>query len=145
MTRRTLAALLPLTLLASACNKNETPTSATTTTAVTVAAPTTTEHFLGTVPVGGSSFYAFTVGENGTVNVTLTSVGGAGVPTSAWMGLGLGTPSAEDCTTTSALNAQSGASPQLTATYTPGIYCARIYDIGNLFAPATFAVTIDHP
>lgn len=73
---------LPLTLFVSACDKTETPTSSTdtTTTASTVAEPTITEEFVGTVPVGGSRFYSFEVVANGTVNVTLASMGGAGVP-----------------------------------------------------------------
>ncbi|MEZ5420358.1 MAG: hypothetical protein R2708_23875 [Vicinamibacterales bacterium] len=138
-------ALLPLLALVAGCNKAETPTSATTPTTTTIADPTTSEVFTGAVPVGGASFFSFTVAENGTVDVTLTEVGGPSVPATVWMGLGLGTPSGEDCATTTAVNIQAAATPQLTGTYTPGIYCARVFDIGNLVAPAAFAVTIAHP
>lgn len=144
VTPRTLAAILPLLAL-TACDKTETPTSATTTTTTTVASPTTTEEFNGNVSVGGSSFYAFTVAENGTVNVTLASVGGAGVPSTVWMGLGVGAPSGEDCPTTTLTNGPAGSSPQVSSVYAPGIYCVRVADIGNLAQPATFAVTIAHP
>ena len=136
---------MPIALLASACDKTETPTSSTDTTTTTVASPTITEEFVGTVPVGGTRFYSFTVVENGTVNVTLTSVGGTGVPSTVWMGLGIGTPSGEDCPTTSTVNGPSGSTPQVTGTFVPGIYCAAVVDIGNLAAPATFAATIAHP
>lgn len=145
VTPRAALALLPLLLLAPACDKTETPTSSSSTTTTTVASPTMTEEFVGAVPVGGSTFYSFTVVENGTVNVTLTSVGGVGVPATVWLGLGIGTPSGEDCSTSSTTNTPAGSSPQVTGTYAPGIYCAKVLDIGNLFAPATFAVTIAHP
>ena len=145
VTHRTLAALIPLVVIA-ACDKTETPTSATdTTTTTTVASPTTTEEFNGTVTVGGSSFYAFTVAENGTVNVTLASVGGAGVPSTVWMGLGVGAPSGEDCSTTTLTNGPAGSSPQVSSVYAPGIYCVKVADIGNLAQTATIAVTIAHP
>lgn len=145
VTRWSLAALVPL-LAVAACDKAETPTSSTdTTTTTTVASPTTTEEFTGTVAVGGSSFYAFTVGENGTINVTLASVGGAGVPSTVWMGLGVGAPSGEDCSTTTLTNGPAGASPQVSTVYAPGIYCVKVADIGNLAQPATFTVTIAHP
>lgn len=143
--RGTLALAAVLMTLATACNKDS-PTSPTDTSSTsTVATPTVTEDFVGTLPVGGSRFYSFTVEQNGTVNVTLTSVGGTGVPSTVWLGLGIGVPDAEDCTTSSAVNTQSGSSVQVTGTYAPGIYCARVADIGNLAAPASFAVTIAHP
>jgi hypothetical protein len=129
-----------------ACNKTESPTSPTNTTPVTtIAEPTVTEEFAGTVTVGGFSFYSFTVEQNGTVQITLANVGGTNVPSTVWLGLGIGTPAGEDCATTSALNTQAATSAQLTGTYAPGIYCARVHDIGNLVAPATFSVSIAHP
>jgi hypothetical protein len=135
-------------LLAIGCNDAETPTSpssTSTTTTPTVAEPSVTEEFAGTVQVGSARFYSFTVEANGTVNVTLTAMGGAGVPSSVWMGLGLGVPSGEDCTATTTVNGPSGSTPQITGTYAPSVYCVRIYDIGNLYTAAQFAVTIAHP
>lgn len=142
----TLGTILALAAGLGGCKK-DTPTSPTTTTTTTstVASPSVTEDFVATLPVGGTKFYSFQVVENGTVNVTLTSVGGAGVPSTVWLGLGVGTPSAEECSTTSTVNTQSGSSAQVSATYSPGIYCAKVVDIGNLAAPAKFTVTIAHP
>jgi hypothetical protein len=135
--------------LCAACNEPETPTSATTTATTTatstVATPTVTEDFVGTVLVGSYSFYSFVVEQNGTVNVTLTGMAGTNVPSTVWMGVGIGVPTAEDCATTTSVNTQAAASAQLTGTYPPGTYCARVYDIGNLAGPAQFAVTIAHP
>lgn len=103
------------------------------------------EEFIGTVTPGGSAFYSFSVAAAGTVNVTYTAASGAGVPGTVWLGLSVGTPSGEDCATTTTVNTPPGSAPQLTGTYNPGVYCVRVSDIGNLFARANFAVTIAHP
>ncbi len=119
-----------------------TTTDTTTTTTTTVASPTTTETFADTLPVGGFKFYSFTVG---TVNVTLAAVAGNFVPSTVQLGLGIGQPSGADCATTTSLTAASGSTAQLTGTYAPAVYCVRVYDIGNLFAPAQFGILIAHP
>jgi hypothetical protein len=139
-------ALLGLTLTTVACNPEPPtfPTSATTT-ATTVAEATVTEEFTGILPVGGSSFYSFTTTLNGTVNLTLAQVSGASVPATVWLGVGIGVPNAEDCATTNVVNTAAGTGVHLTGTFSPGVYCARVHDIGNLFAPANFTVTIAHP
>ena len=96
------------------------------------------------VPVGGAAFYSFNIAANGTVNVTLNAVGGTGVPVSVQLGLGIGTPAGVDCTVTSSATAAAGATPQLTGTFGPGLFCVRVYDVGNLFGPAAFRATIAH-
>jgi hypothetical protein len=137
--------LVCLLAAASACSKNAAASVSTTAPSTTPVAPTTTDEFDDTVPVGGSTFYAFSVQQYGMVNLTLTSVQGAGVPTTVMLGLGLGTVSATACTTTGTTDAAAGATAQLTGAYEPGVYCAKVSDIGNLFAPATFALAIAHP
>jgi hypothetical protein len=135
-------------VLAPACSDPETPTSATETTATTtatVAEPSVTEEFTGVLPTGGSAFYSFSVGVYGTVNVTFSSISGAGVPATAWMALGIGVPSGEDCATTSVVNGPTSSTPQFTNTSNPGVYCVRIHDLGNLFGPARFTISIAHP
>jgi hypothetical protein len=132
----------------AACGDDSTPTSPTTTTTTTTTAAaeaSISEAFVSSVPVNGSRFYAFEVGAYGTVNVTLDRVGGGGVPTSVWVGVGLGVPDGTDCSTTTSLNTQAGSGPHISTTLDVGTYCARIYDIGNLAAAAPFAVTIAHP
>lgn len=152
MTRGKSGLLLVAALTVAGCDDSSTATSPTDTSSSTttpVASPTTTEVFAGRVPVGGSTFYSFTVVENGTVNVALADVGGANVPSTVWLGLGLGTPSGEDCTAGSTINTAStttaGSTVHLTGTYAPGVYCVRVWDIGNLVAMAAFNVTIAHP
>lgn len=139
---------LAATLVLTACSGNETPTSpssTSSTTTATAASPTFTEEFIGTVDRDGSIFYSFSVTQYGTVNVTLTSVGGIYVPPSLQLGMGLGTPSGTDCSTSTTVTTRSGSTVQLTGTYQPGVYCVRVFDVGNLFGTASFAVTIAYP
>jgi hypothetical protein len=145
---RALAIVLAVGLAAFgqiACDDNTATSPTDTSTTTTVASPTTTELFAGRVTVNGSSFYSFSVVENGTVNVTLAEVAGSGVPSTVWLGLGIGTPSGEDCSTTSTVNTAAGSAVHLTGTFAPGVYCVRVWDIGNLAAVAAFNVTIAHP
>jgi hypothetical protein len=141
-----------LLCLGTACTKNTaaspsttTTTPATTTTTTTTnTSPTISEPFAGTVPVGGSAFYSFNIAVNGTVNVTLNSVGGVSVPSTVQLGMGIGTPAGTDCSTTTAVTAAAGTAPQLTGVFGPGLFCVRVYDVGNLFGPAAFKTTILH-
>ena len=132
-------------MAAAGCNSDTSSPTSPTVTTPTVAEATVSELFTGVVPVGGYSFYSFTTTLNGTVRLTLTSVSGAGVPSTVWLGLGIGVPAAEDCVTTTVVNTSAGGAAQITGTLAPGVYCAKVYDIGNLFAPASVDVTIEHP
>ena len=138
---------LTLALTVAACGGNNTTSPSSTT---TVASPTATETFAGTLPVGGSSFYSFVVAQNGTVNVTLVNVSAAAgvaandVPSTVTLGLAIGTPSGTGCNGT-VTNVTAGTDPQVTGTYAPGRYCVNVSDIGNLAAPAAFTATIAHP
>lgn len=140
---------LVLTLLTTSGCSGDTPTSptttTTTTTTTTVASPIYSEEFNDTVGVSGAAFYSFTVTQYGTVNISLTNVSGAFVPSTVTLGLGMGTPEAEGCSTTSSVSTQAGAGPQITGAYNPGVYCVKVSDVGNLYAAAKFAVTIAYP
>lgn len=132
-----------------ACN-GETPTSPSTTTDTstntTAATPVTvTEEFSGRLSVGGYSFFSFTTTQTGTIALTLTDVSGQSVPSTVWLGLGIGVPNAEDCVTSASVNTAAGSGSQISGSYNAGVYCARVYDIGNLFAPANFNVSIVRP
>jgi hypothetical protein len=128
----------------------ETPTSPTTetttsTTTTTAATPIYTEDWTDTLAVGGERFYSFTVTQYGTVNVSLTSVSGQYVPGTVTVGMGLGTPVAETCSTSSSISTQAGTGPQLTGTYSAGVYCVIVRDVGNLFSAARFSITVAYP
>ena len=147
--RATTAAILGLILFGSACSHSSTSTSpsgSSSTSTTAAAAPTVSESFTGTLPVGGFKFFSFNIAANGTVNVTLNSVSGAGIPSTVQVGLGIGTPSGIDCSTTTTVTAGvTAAAPQTTGTFGPGTFCVRVYDVGNLFGPANFNITIAHP
>ena len=132
--------LLTLALLSAACGNNSPST------------PTTpvgpqTEVFTGTLAPQGSSFYSFTVGTAGSVEITLASL----VPTapgpavSTVMGLGIGTPSGTDCSITNSVSTAPGLTAQLVNSMTAATYCAKIYDLGALASNVDFAVRIVHP
>jgi len=133
----------------AACSHNsatEPSLTSTSTSTTTPATPTITEQFNGTLPVAGFRFYSFNIAVNGTVNVTLKSVSGTNVPSTIQLGLGIGQPSGQDCAATVNFTASSSfAVPQATGVFGPGLFCVRVFDVGNLAAPATFAVTIAHP
>ena len=141
--------MLGVLILCGACSHNSTTEpslTSTTSTTTTVAAPTVTESFTGTLPVGGFKFYTFNIAVNGTVNVTLNSVTGTGVPSTVQVGLGIGQPSGIDCAATATITAGANfAKPQQTGTFGPGTFCVRVFDVGNLFGPAAFSITIAHP
>lgn len=129
----------------TACDGDTTTSPSTSTTTPTVAEATIAESFESTVPVGGAKFYSFSVVENGIVSINLTGVGGQFVPSTVMMGVALGQPAGTECSVTTTVNVSSGsATPHITGTYAPGVYCVRVSDIGNLFAPATIAVAIAH-
>jgi hypothetical protein len=104
------------------------------------------EVFTSTLPVGGFKFYTFNIAASGTVNVTLNSVSGVDVPATVQLGLGIGQPAGTDCSATQTATAGvNTAAPQVTGTFGPGLFCVRVFDVGNLFNPANFTVTIAHP
>lgn len=143
-----LSLVLASALAGAGCN-NDNPTSPTTTDTTTptatAASPSFSEDFVATVPVSGSVFYSFSVTQYGTVNAMLTDVAGAYVPSTVTLGFGLGVPSGETCALTSSITTARSQSPQLSATYEPGVYCVMISDVGNLFSPASVAVTVAYP
>ncbi len=140
-----IAAWLVVVVLNSACAKSTTsPTDATTTTEP----PSTTEVFVGVLPVGGSAFYSFSTVVTGTTTATLTSISGDGVSPSVMVNLGIGAPSGFGCSAGEQAVQVSGTADvgaQTSATRDPGVHCVLVSDIGNLFAPATFTITIQHP
>lgn len=137
-------AIAALALLLSACGGG---TSTSSTTAPTVTSGPSSVLFEGKLAVGGSAFYSFTVTTTGNANVMLASVTtttSPGAESNVVLGLALGTPLGEDCTITSAVPASAALQSPLVNNLTPGIYCARVYDIGNLRSPVNFAVRIVH-
>jgi hypothetical protein len=141
-------AILGVLAASAACTHNSTtePSSSSSSATTPPAAPTVTEVFASTLPVGGFKFYTFNIAASGTVNVTLNTISGVGVPSTVQVGLGIGQPAGTDCSTSQTATASSTtAAPQVTGTFGPGLFCVRVFDVGNLFNPANFTVTIAHP
>jgi hypothetical protein len=144
-TRVFAVSLLIAAALVSSCGKSASTTSPTSTTTST---DSVTETFNGTLPVGGSAFYSISLATAGTVTATLTTIGGGEVPPSVMVNLGIGTPSQFNCSATPTqvqVSGTAGVPASVSASEQPGVFCVLISDIGNLFAPASFTVTIDHP
>ena len=121
--------------------------SSTTPTTPTVVTGPTPTLFEGKLTVGGFAFYSFTVNSTGDADVMLASVTTTTSPGSELnvvLGLALGTPLGEDCSITASMPARPALQSPLVNNLTPGIYCVRVYDIGNLKAPVNFAVRIVH-
>jgi hypothetical protein len=134
--------MVALAMTAAGCG-SDSPTSPTTP-AATVAPATLSQTYSGMLPIGGARFYSFTVVQNGTVNLTLTSLGQA-IPADVGVELSLGKPAGTGCTpTTSVTVTVESPAPHITGTFTPGVYCARVVDTGNLPSAASFVVAIEH-
>lgn len=133
-------ALLPLL---AACG--DSPTSPTDTASTTSVA--STQVFEGTLDVGGSSFYSFSVSQSGTLTVSfasLTLVGrSAALP--VVMRVGVGIPAGEGCAVTQSIDTAPALTSQFSTTLTTGIFCLSIADIGSLPGSATFSIRFSHP
>jgi len=130
-----------------ACNQAVTTTSPSTTT-VGVTAASVTETMAGVLPVGGSRFYSFSIAQAGTVTATLTAISGDSVPGTVVVNMGIGSPSGTTCSggqTAVQVTGDAGVTSQVTASEQPGLYCVIVADVGNLFSPAQFTVSIQHP
>ena len=102
-----------------------------------------TDAFNGTLAPNGSLVFTFSVATAGSVAITLTSVSPA---TTSPLGLGVGPSSSGSCTiSNSTSGAVAAGSPQLSAMETPGAYCVKVSDPGNLTATSAVTVTVAHP
>lgn len=138
--RRAGVVVLAFAAVSGACG-GSTPAATT----PTVLAPVTTETFSGTVDPLGSASHTFVISQLGEVDVTLTA---AGPPSTIFMGLGIGAPSATDgsCAlfTNGVVNTQGSATPQLVGTASAGSLCVKVFDIGNQTAPVSYTITVAH-
>jgi hypothetical protein len=141
--KRVFLTLMVVAATGAACHHSSTTTTPSTDT-TTVASPTETDTFNDVLPVGGLLYYTFNVGVYGTVNVSVASIGGPGVPTTVETRLGIGTLSDSGCTTTVTAISKPGVIG-VTAAEQPGTYCATIEDVGNLFKSTPFSLTVAHP
>lgn len=70
------------------------------------------------------------------------------MPSSVIVNLGIGTPFQTTCSanfTQVQVTGDAGLTAVVTGSQQPGALCVVVNDVGNLYAPATFTVVIDHP
>lgn len=105
------------------------------------------EVFTGSLAPRGVGFYSFQTTSSANASFTLASL--TSVATGRALGtsvqLGIGIPAGEGCSIANATSASPGLIAQLTHSVAPGTYCVQVSDIGNLTAPANFAVRIRRP
>ena len=129
--RGAMAAMVAVaSLMAGACNNNDTTTPTVPTTPIIPV--TTTETFS----------HVFLVSSLGTVTIQLTAIDPAGSPV---FGVSLGTWNGTACQVVIANDAAA-----LNATVTGNVtaatsLCARVYDVGKLTDPLTYTLTVVHP
>jgi hypothetical protein len=142
MTRRLRAGLLAALLagVTLGCNGDSVPTGPT---VVDVA----TQTFTGTLAVGASRFYSFTVTSRGSITASLASVTSAQDNTvlDAILELGIGFPAGTGCAVTTTKNVSPALTSQVFTSTEPGIHCVRVADVGDLNTPIKFAVRFAHP
>ena len=104
--------------------------------------PTITETFAGTLTIGGTDLFTFTVNQPGGLKITLASI----VPSAA-VQLSVGTPSTATgvCEPLNGLTAVAGPNAQISGTATvPGSFCVSVTDVGNLVEAVNFTVLVLH-
>lgn len=113
----------------------------------TVTAPIATtaiEQFSSRLQEKGSAWRSVTVPTAGDVTMQLVSVS----QTNAIMNLGIGTISGTQCVIAASVDTvgnSASLAPQLTRTVSPGTYCVRIKDIGNITQIVAFTIRIERP
>jgi hypothetical protein len=132
------AALLGLVIVTAACGSSST-------TAPKVEPPATTDVWTGSLTLGASRYYSFTVPLTGTVSVQLTSLTQNGAASSEELTIGIGGPRATDCTVAGSVVAKASDALLLTGEQTPGVYCIRVWDNAQLSTTAAFSININHP
>jgi hypothetical protein len=119
------------------CSEDETPTTPTT---VNVQEVT----WSSTVATSGATSRSFKTTRNGTVSITLQSVGGT---TTQRVGLGVGIPLGDGtgCVLSRSVETVSGSMAQLELSVDAGSYCVQVYDLGTLTQPTGFTLLLVYP
>lgn len=107
----------------------------------------TTQTFAGSLAIGASRFYLFTVNAGGTVSVTLASVTAQadGSVLTQPLEIGVGVPAGMGCNVSIARSSAPGLVTQLQVSATPGVHCVRVSDALGLTAPVNFSLRFTHP
>jgi hypothetical protein len=107
---------------------------------LTLKANASPETFASNLAKGGSSTRTFALPATGNVTITLDSVSPSRV-----VGFGLGIWRTEKSVCSIYQSVTSGPGAQITATVDQGVYCVRVFDVGNLTDFVAFSSSIIHP
>lgn len=100
-----------------------------------------TATFASTLTVGGLVSRTFQASSTGQVDITLQGLTG-----DHEVGLGVGVVASDGvCHLARTVVARPGTTPQFSSPIDAGVYCAAVYDIGNLTGQHQFAMSIRHP
>src|SRR5262249_32567103 len=136
--------------VAAGCSNNS--SSSTTNPTAPTSTVYLTEAFSGTLDPGGQQSKQFSIGNDGTMSVTLASLtmSSNGPALTTPVGLGVGVPNADN--TACVLSSSLVTAPSLQAQISVGVtkatatYCVGIGDPGNnLKASVTFVIKVVHP
>lgn len=130
-------ALFPV-LLVAGCGSDETPTTSTPRTTASVTWSTTLAN-------GGASSRSFKTTRNGTVSVTLQSLGGTTASLRVGLGLGIPLGDGSGCVLSRSVEATASATAQLELAVDAGSYCVQVYDPGTLTQPVGFTILLVYP
>lgn len=130
-----------LTLAATGCSNNETPTTPTGPTVPEITEPA----FAGTLTINGGVTTNFNVTSTGTVTAIVTSLDPNKGGTLS-VGLALGMWNSTSCQTVPGLSNDNTGIGSGVAGFAnaAGSLCARVYDVGQLTEPVAFVVQIKH-
>lgn len=132
MSHRRVVLALGLAVLAAACGGIIDPSK------------NTVESLSGTLQPGGTTARNFEVGQNGEVEVTITSVSPA--PQNGSIGVGLGQVSGASCVPLSGYVASGVPNRKIQWGFiNKGTYCVLVFDPGVLTVAVNFTGTVSHP
>ena len=135
---RALAAVV-LAMAVGACDDEPNLTPTTPTVIVT-------DTFTGAVLQNGATTHSFNVGSTGTVKATLKAIG---ADNTLVVGFSMGTwiASSNSCSIVLANDTATGGSVLQGTMTGVGSLCVRMYDVGNVIAPAgaSYTVEVEHP
>jgi hypothetical protein len=134
---RLLASALVLAATAACGDDDPTPTTP------TPPPTTTTEQFNGTLTVNGAATHTFSATRGGQIRLILTAVA---PDSSAVIGLSLGTWNAVGNTCAVVLSNDAAVQDAVVigTAGQAGSFCARVYDVGRLSAPADYTLSVEH-
>ena len=135
-----LALMLAGAVAVSACKDSSSSTTSPSATTVTKK----TETFSGTLAVKGSTSHTFALTNSGQVDATLTTTAPSNTVV---IGVAIGLPNGSGgCSALpgAAANTSASAAQQFGGLVSAGTLCVGVYDIGNLTAPITYTVTVNH-